>query len=39
MMQEKFTKELDEIKKGQSIMNNAITEIKKKPLYMEPKVK
>ena len=28
MMQEKFNKDLEEIKKSQSIMNNAITEIK-----------
>ena len=27
-MQEKFNKDLEEIKKSQSIMNNAITEIK-----------
>ena len=27
-MQEMFTKDLEEIKKSQSIMNNAITEIK-----------
>ena len=27
-MQEKFKKDLEEIKKSQSIMNNAITEIK-----------
>ena len=27
-MQEKLNKDLEEIKKGQSIMNNAITEIK-----------
>ena len=27
-MQEKFNKDLEEIKRGQSIMNNAITEIK-----------
>ena len=38
-MQEMFNKDLEVIKKSQSIMNNAITEIKKKPLYMEPKVK
>ena len=29
-MQEKFNKDLEEIKKSQLIMNNAITEIKKK---------
>ena len=29
-MQEMFTKDLEEIKKSQSIMNNAINEIKKK---------
>ena len=28
MMQEKFNKDLEEIKKSQSIMNNAITEVK-----------
>ena len=28
MMQERFNKYIDEIKKSQSIMNNAITEIK-----------
>ena len=28
-MQEKFSKDLEEIKKSQSIMNNAITEIKR----------
>ena len=40
-MQEMFNKDLEVIKKSQSIMNNAITEIKKKKktLYMEPKVK
>ena len=27
-MQEKFNKDLEEIKKSQSVMNNAITEIK-----------
>ena len=30
-MQEKFNKDLEEIKKSQSIMNNAITEIKFHP--------
>ena len=28
MMQEKFNKDLEEIKKGQSIMNNTINDIK-----------
>ena len=28
MMQEKFNKDLEEIKKSKSIMNNAVTEIK-----------
>ena len=31
-MQEKFNKDLEEIKKSQSIMNNAINEIKKNTL-------
>ena len=35
-MQEMFNKDLEEIKKSQSIMNNAITEIK--PLWREPTV-
>ena len=35
-MQETFNKDLEEIKKSQSIMNNAITEIK--PLWREPTV-
>ena len=30
-IQEEFNKELEETKKSQSIMNNAITEIKNKP--------
>ena len=30
-MQEKFNKDLEEIKKSQSIMNNAIKEIKNTP--------
>ena len=33
-----FNKDLEEIKKSQSIMNNAITEIKKK-LWREQRVK
>ena len=36
-MQEMFNKDLEEIKKNQSIMNNAITEIKS-PLWREPLV-
>ena len=36
MMQEMFNKDLEEIKKCQSIMNNAITEIK--TLWREPTV-
>ena len=35
-MQEMFNKDLEEIKKSQSIMNNAINEIK--PLWREPTV-
>ena len=35
-MQEKFNKDLEEIKKSQSIMNNAITEIKS--TLREPRV-
>ena len=35
-MQEKFNKDLEEIKKSQSIMNNAITEIN--TLWREPTV-
>ena len=36
-MQEMFNKDLEEINKSQSIMNNAITEIKK-TLWREPRV-
>ena len=36
-MQEMFKKDIEEIKKGQSLMNNAITEIKK-TLWREPTV-
>ena len=32
-MQEMFNKDLEEIKKSQSIMNNAINEIKDDPKY------
>ena len=35
-MQEKFNKDLEEIKKSQSIMNNAINEVK--TLWREPTV-
>ena len=35
-MQERFNKDLEEIKKSQLIMNNAITEIK--TLWREPRV-
>ena len=38
MMQEKFNKDLEEIKKSQYIMNSAINEIKKKTLWKEPRV-
>ena len=37
-MQEMFNKDLEEIKKSQYIMNNAINEIKKKTLWREPTV-
>ena len=37
-MQEMFNKDLEEIKKSQSIMNNAINEIFKKTLWREPTV-
>ena len=37
-IQEMFIKDLEEIKKSQSIMNNAINEIKKKTLWREPTV-
>ena len=37
-MQERFKKDLEEIKKSQYIMNNAINGIKKKKLWREPKV-
>ena len=37
-MQEKFNKDLEEIKKSQYIMNSAINEIKKKTLWKEPRV-
>ena len=36
-MQERFTKDLEEVKKSQYIMNNAINEIKKK-IWREPTV-
>ena len=37
-MQEVFNKDLEEIKRSQYIMNNAINEIKKKTLSREPTV-
>ena len=35
-MQERFNKDLEEIKKSQYIMNNTINEIKKKKLWRKP---
>ena len=37
-MQERFNKDLEEIKRRQYIMNNAINEILKKTLWRDPKV-
>ena len=37
-MQERFNKDLEEIKRNQYITNNAISEIKKKTHWREPRV-